>query len=399
MLKRIPKSDISIRPFKAYKQWDFNQASSEIALLEAEDGNYTSNSVTTDGGLSINKNSLYGQLRAQFYNGHEDNPFVRYGDKSSDYNIQESTRDRYLSGSAKVISIPQIYVGEGIKKGSVLLIDKNGVTTSFIDDKFGNLIGAAGDSITFGKIDLQEHSLNFLDIASNAYSGTFHTTPYPGFDLSDGTFDIIYNGTNYNLNVVSFNMNTGVMVVENIPFLEGAAGSDKIGNVFYTQGLIVLTRDAAAKLNTNWELSFKSTKTIYEHEYLLIANDDEFNVSQNPTAVVEIGRENGFVSGSDGKIYKTTTTPGVKYIKKLTTLETGDILDYRFSGSIGNKKAGFEHYDISGSVDSTGSFLAPMITTIGLYDDNCDLVAIAKLPQPIKSMPDLTVNFIVRFDT
>ena len=89
----------------------------------------------------------------------------------------------------------------------------------------------------------------------------------------------------------------------------------------------------------------------------------------------------------------------VKYIKKLTTLETGDVLDFRYSGSIGNTKAGFEHYDISGSVDSTGSFLAPMITTIGLYDDNCDLVAIAKLPQPIKSMPDLTVNFIVRFDT
>ena len=75
------------------------------------------------------------------------------------------------------------------------------------------------------------------------------------------------------------------------------------------------------------------------------------------------------------------------------------ILDYRFSGSIGNKKAGFEHYDISGSVDSTGSFLAPMITTIGLYDDNCDLVAVAKLPQPIKSEPDIPVNFIVRFDT
>jgi hypothetical protein len=392
MLKRIPKSDISIRPFKAYKQWDFNQASSEIALLEANEASSTLSGLYP-------QNSIYGQLRAQFYNGHEDNPFVRYGNKSSDYNIQESTRDRHLSGSAKVISIPQIYVGEGIKKGSVLLIDKNGVTASFIDDKFGNIIGAAGDSITFGKIDLQEHSLNFLDIASNAYSGTFHTIPYVGFDLSDGTFDIIYNGTNYNLNVVSFNINTGVMIVENIPFLEGAAGSDKIGNIFYTQGLIVLTRDAAAKLNTNWELSFKSTKTIYEHEYLLIANDDEFNVSQNPTAVVEIGRENGFVSGSDGKIYKTTITPGVKYIKKLTTLENGDTLDFRYSGSIGNTKAGFEHYDISGSVDSTGSFLSPMITTIGLYDDDCQLVAIAKLPQPIKSMPDLTVNFIVRFDT
>jgi len=405
MLKRIPKSDISIRPFKAYKQWDFNQASADIVLLEAEEGNYTStlsNVITTGSlsGSSYNKHSVFGQLRAQFYNGHEDNPFVRYGDKSSDYNIQESTRDRYLSGSAKVISIPQIYVGEGIKKGSVLLIDKNGVTTSFIDDKFGNLIGAAGDSITFGKIDLQEHSLNFLDIASNAYSGTFHTIPYVGFDLSDGTFDIIYNGTNYYLNVVSFNMNTGVMVVENIPFLEGAAGSDKIGNIFYTQGLIVLTRDAAAKLNTNWELSFKSTKTIYEHEYLLIANDDEFNVSQNPTAVVEIGKQTEFITGSDGKVQKVTTTPGVKYIKRLTTLENGDTLDYRFASNYTSSvSGGFEHYDLSGSIDSTGSFLAPFITTIGLYDDDCQLVAIAKLPQPIKSMPDLTVNFIVRFDT
>ena len=396
MLKRIPKSDISIRPFKAYKQWDFNQASSEIALLEAEEGNYTSNDLTTYGGLSINKHSLYGQLRAQFYNGHEDNPFVRYGDKSSDYNIQESTRDRYLSGSAKVISIPQIYVGEGIKKGSVVLIDKNGLSTTFIDDKFGNIIGAAGDSITFGKIDANDNTWNFKDISDAPYSGSFQFMP---IDLNSGKFDVVYDGTPYSLKVVSFNMNTGVMIVENIPFLQGAAGSDKIGNIFYTQGLVVLTRNAASLLNTNWELSFKSTKTIYEHEYLLIANEDEFNISQNPSAVVEIGKETEFTSGSDGKIYKTTTTPGVKYIKKLLTFEDGSTLDYRYSGSIGNTKAGFEHYDISGSVDSTGSFLAPFITTIGLYDDNCDLVAIAKLPQPIKSMPDLTVNFIVRFDT
>ena len=398
MLKRIPKSDISIRPFKAYKQWDFNQASSEIALLEAQDGNYTSNDVTTGGGLSINKHSLFGQLRAQFYNGQEDNPFVRYGDKSSNYNIQPSTRDRFLSGSAKVISIPQIYVGEGIKKGSVVLTDNAGTTTSFIDDKFGNLIGAGGDSITFGKIDLEANTINFTDIASNVYSGSLQAA-YGDFDINGSTFNIIYNSISYDLTIVSFNMNTGVMIVENIPFLEGAAGSDKIGNVFYTQGLIVITRDVASLLNSNWEISFKSTKTIYEHEYLLIANEDEFNVSQNPTAVVEIGRQSEFITGSDGKIYKATTTPGVKYIKKLTKLETGDILDHRFSGSIGTTKAGFEHYDISGSVDSTGSFLAPMITTIGLYDDDCQLVAVAKLPQPIKSMPDLTVNFIVRFDT
>jgi hypothetical protein len=149
-------------------------------------------------------------------------------------------------------------------------------------------------------------------------------------------------------------------------------------------------------------LDYKSTQTIYENEYLLIVNEDEFNVSQNPSAVIESGKETSYVTNTDGKIQKVTTNTGVKYIRKAFTLENGTgSLDYTYAytGSVGNKKAGFEHFDLSGSVDSTGSFLAPFITTIGLYDDNCDLVAVAKLPQPIKSEPDIPVNFIVRFDT
>jgi len=94
------------------------------------------------------------------------------------------------------------------------------------------------------------------------------------------------------------------------------------------------------------------------------------------------------------------TNPGVSYIKKKTVLENGNILDYRIPSQYTSSiSGGFEHYDLSGSVDSTGSFLTPFITTIGLYDDNCDLVAVAKLPQPIKSEPDIPVNFIIRFDT
>jgi hypothetical protein len=47
----------------------------------------------------------------------------------------------------------------------------------------------------------------------------------------------------------------------------------------------------------------------------------------------------------------------------------------------------------------TGSYLTPFITAIGLYDDNNDLVAVAKLPKPVKSEIDIPLNFIVRFDT
>jgi hypothetical protein len=109
------------------------------------------------------------------------------------------------------------------------------------------------------------------------------------------------------------------------------------------------------------------------------------------------------ITGSDNKIYRITTQPGVKYIRKISTLENGNTLDFRFTGSYSGSNsasyAGFDQYEYSSSLDSTGSYLAPFITTIGLYDDNCDLVAVAKLPQPLKSYPDLPVNFIVRFDT
>jgi hypothetical protein len=166
---------------------------------------------------------------------------------------------------------------------------------------------------------------------------------------------------------------------------------------------VVITSGSNSLLTGSWDISFKSTQTIYENEYLIIVNEDEFNISTNPSAIVEVGRETLFITGSDSKIYKTTTNPGVKYIRKKSTLENGNTLDYRFTGSYSGSTlasfAGFEHYDLSGSSDSTGSFLTPFITTIGLYDDNCDLVAIAKLPQPIKSDPELPVNFIIRFDT
>ena len=319
MLKRIPKSDISIRPFKAFKEWD--KTSAGVTLLEALNGNYTSNdanTITTGllSGSVYNKYSVFGQLRAQFYNGKENDPLNRLGSKTNVYN--ETNPERFLSGSAKVISIPQNCIGEGIKKGSVLLIDGN---IKYVDDKYSNLI------------------------------------------LSGST-------------------------------------STRIGNVFYNQGLVVITSGSNSKLTGSWDISFKSTQTIYEHEYLLISNEDEFNVSTNPTAVVEVGRETLLITDTNNKIYKTTTTPGVKYIRKISTLENGNILDYSYISTYSSSiSGGFEQYDLNSSSDSTGSFLLPFITTIGLYDDNCDLVAVAKLPQPIKSESDMPVNFIVRFDT
>ena len=145
------------------------------------------------------------------------------------------------------------------------------------------------------------------------------------------------------------------------------SGSNIKGNIFYDRGMVVLTKDVVSGSTlSDFDLSFRSTKTIHDNEVFLSVYESEFNTSTNPTA----------------------------------TDSTGKIKGYGFQSSIDPTVfGGFDEYDYSSSIDPTGSYLAPYITTIGLFDDNNDMVAVAKLPQPIKSLPDYPVNFIVRFDT
>jgi hypothetical protein len=395
MLKRIPKSDISIRPFKAYKEW--NEISAEVSVLVAEEGSYSATqmidiNVGHLSGSTYNKHSVYGQIKSAFYNGREDNPIQRYGIKTSGFTIFTKAKERYLSGSATVISIPEKCVGEGIKRGSVILTDD---TTTYLDDSFGNLSGNMVD------IDLEIVNFDNEQITIQDLTNVLISFKINELNLEANILSVEYNSIPYTLQLIKIDFygdgdGSGVLEVDEIPFLNGII--NQLGNIFYAQGLIVLTE--AENFNTSsFNLYYKSTETIYEHEYLLIVNEDEFNVSQNPSAIINVGKETERYITSDGKTMSVVTNPGVSYIKKKTVLENGNILDYGYTGSIGNKKAGFEHYELSSSVDSTGSFLTPFITTIGLYDDNCDLVAVAKLPQPIKSEPDIPVNFIIRFDT
>ena len=396
MLKRIPKSDISIRPFKAYKEWDKLSASASVLL--AESGDYTKTEKVDIffghlSGSTYNKHSLYGQIKSTFYNGREDNPIERFGIKTNEFTIVTKAKERFLSGSATVISVPQNCVGDGIKRGSVILNDG---TNEYLDDGYGNLSGQ-DVNIVLDTINFDNQQIAFYDISAGLIS--FEILE---LNLENNILNVKYNSEPYALILIKIDFENNILEVDAIPFLDNIV--DKIGNVFYNQGLIVLTN--LTGFNTSsFDLNFKSTQTIYEHEYLLIVNQDEFNISQNPTAVVEIGKETSFITGSDNKIYKVITNPGIKYIRKKTELPNGEILDYTYSGSISSSitntwvSGGFEQSYTMTSIDSTGSFLTPMITTIGLYDDDCQLVVVAKLPQPIKSEHDMPVNFIVRFDT
>ena len=177
------------------------------------------------------------------------------------------------------------------------------------------------------------------------------------------------------------------------------SGSNIKGNIFYDRGLIVVTKDiVSGSVLNKFILNYRSTKTIYENEIFISVLENEFNVSQNPSAVYEDG----------GKTVQTIINrPGNRLINNLVTSSFYDAgvkwirgKKHPFTSSLNSNIFGsFDDYEFSSSIDRNGSYLAPYITTIGMYDDELNMVAVAKLPQPIKSLPDYPVNFIIRFDT
>jgi len=126
------------------------------------------------------------------------------------------------------------------------------------------------------------------------------------------------------------------------------SGSTYIGNIIYEHGIVVLTGGERTRdywdeeistfvNNSSVTCSFSSSYTIYETQYKCTLGESEFNFSQNPSVI----------SGSNG-------TPW-----------------------------GF----------ATSASFAPYITTVGLYNDQRDLIAVGKLaqPTPISKTTDTTI--------
>lgn len=91
-----------------------------------------------------------------------------------------------------------------------------------------------------------------------------------------------------------------------------------------------------------------------------------------------------------------------KYVDIKSNRKTIESITNYLDEMIGKLKYGiikpeFFTFDLSSSLDLTGSYLAPFITTIGLYSGT-DLVAVAKLGQPIKNSGEMPLNILVKWD-
>ena len=124
-----------------------------------------------------------------------------------------------------------------------------------------------------------------------------------------------------------------------------------VGNVFYHQGLITITNREQRYKNTfrnppENSVSYKGDITIYEHEVTCNVNKGEFNQTLNRTV-------------------RKYSDPNNENLRSALT----------------------------------SSQFTPYVTTIGLYDDDYNLIAIGKLAEPVRNDPDVDKTFVIRWDS
>lgn len=202
-------------------------------------------------------------------------------------------------------------------------------------------------------------------------------------------------GEGIKVGTVKFTDNVTDKVYNDDGYSNLVSGSTICGNIMYDRGLVIMTKDFSSGSLTDFRLEFNSTQTIYENEIFISVLENEFNVSQNPTSLINVDYDSGSViiqnqrperrrGDLEGEAIATTIN---SYTQSYTSLRSARVNPL------------FSEYDFSSSIDPTGSYLAPYITTIGLYDNELNMVAVAKLARPMKSLPDYPLNFIIRFDT
>lgn len=163
-----------------------------------------------------------------------------------------------------------------------------------------------------------------------------------GDDLSDLSTELINS---------SFEYADPVTNVTETYIIEGITTSDETSTIQLNQPLIALEPIeviAQYVINTSgdFNVKFKNTHLIFENEFHCTVSEDEFNHTLNASA----------------RKYKTT--------------EHGELADF-----------------------ATGSKFRPYVTTVGLYNDEGELLVVGKLAQPVRTSEETDTTFVVRYDT
>lgn len=151
-----------------------------------------------------------------------------------------------------------------------------------------------------------------------------------------------------------------------------------VGNIFYSKGIAIIKENvpsATSDISSNGVkivggseiyVDYSSTVKVKRHEINVKLAAQDFNMS--------------FANPSLRQVYTPPTASVSNRFSELNIPESG-------SGS----------WSLSTLMSS--GIIPPYVTTIGLYNDTYELLAIAKLSTPIQRTFDMEQVFVIRFDT
>lgn len=405
---KLNKQDAFITPYTAHKSYSYTTNQERIlAGIRFRLGSALSSSYERDY-FPTNANKFHSSVNQLYYSNYS----ASYESGSfENYNQSTLHFTKSLQDNVAIISIPQFLFGENIKPGT---FEFNSASLFHItDDGEGNLF--ASGAVSYSQVissSAVSTTLYFESTASSAYDNipdletmNFSIPIEPNtpdeitldeayltkvewtgnpvespFYLQNGSTQVSIISESVDLAYLEFPTDSRLisndrlyvqfqdnLATDNINFYfesssiktvttnhviyESAsiADGEYLGNIFYSHGMLTLTRsDIAQRLQEqvlrSGSLSWKGSHTIYEHTYNCRSNQSQLNFTLNPSS------------------YNNTTA----------------------SGSVND--------------NITGSYFQPYVTTVGLYNDANELIAVGKLGQPIPKSQHSDMTFVVKFD-
>ena len=342
--KQFTTKDITIAPFLANKRFDFIGGAitaSNVGIDIFQGINPTGSIISTEavntGLISVqNTTGIYNSIKQLYYSNYLTSS---WGDVVPTQSIIPGA----LSSDTRFIGQVEAPRYENYLQ-STLTQSRNFPTGTGINE--GDITVVSIPQKLFGE-----------NIVPTTFEVTYTSSGGIGMNASDdGEGNLI-------LNSISGSGGYGISVYGGGLYGQGSSEGvvdSIIGQVFYSHGIAVFTTSSFSLMSSdisssgedlsNFSVSFSSSITIYENQYKCMVNENEFGYSLNPSIISS------------------------------STDLTGSLNDV--------------YYDFA-----TGSIFDPYVTTVGLYNESSDLLAVGKLsyPVPISKYCDTTI--IINFDT
>lgn len=355
--KKLNQQDSYITSYTARKSWTVSGSQytdhgiQNLVGLSGSGAYYTQQQDLVYGGGTDSGNTSTHNRRLVFesnhhlyYSGFENGLTVT---SSYDNYLQSSfnvSGSRILNTRVAILSLPKEMYGTHIEPNSISIIPDilPGTGSNYVDNNYMTDEETDPNGTSFDQVDnLYIENTNYL-----------YNSDLPLTDL-----DYIQDESTY---VVETDPTPGEYLENNTPdqyaneiiddgegnlYLKYSKPRKYVGNVIYTHGQLILTDDEIAVYYNNYfnaVLSWKSNLPIYTHNYHCRLKTAEFNHTLNRSAYdVQTGEKTSNVSGPDFK---------------------------------------------------------PYITTIGLYNEANELVAVAKTGQPIPKSDETDMSVVVKLD-